>query len=284
VGSVTSVLDGSGSPEWSYAYEPFGVQRSATRLAASGPDNPLRYAGQFLDATTGLYHMGARQYDAGTGRFTAPDPLGRGAGSAAISGYAYADNQPTVLVDPTGLRPECGSYSQGGHDVAAGVLHAITFGFIRPQDVGTDPSCPAYKGGVVLGLALTTYIPASKALDAYAAARGLPEIGAAAEGEAGLAGLGEASPTIEVNGTRYIYGERVLGRAVAEPGPYHNFPTSFDEGILGGTRTVVSDSYVEYTLPGTINGVDGVFEIGTRPAPLSDGGELITHRFFQPGG
>jgi hypothetical protein len=84
--------------------------------------------------------------------------------------------------------------------------------------------------------------------------------------------------------TRYIYGERVLGRAVAEPGPYHNFPTSFDEGILGGTRTVVSDSYVEYTLPGTINGVDGVFEIGTRPAPLSDGGELITHRFFQPGG
>lgn len=95
---------------------------------------------------------------------------------------------------------------------------------------------------------------------------------------------GAFSPTLEVNGERFIYGDRVLARAVEEAGPLHNFPSSFDETILSqGTRTVVSDGYVEYTLPGTVNGVDGVYEIGTRPTGLGEG-EVITHRFFRPGG
>jgi hypothetical protein len=37
---------------------------------------------------------------------------------------------------------------------------------------------------------------------------------------------GEPSPTIEVNGQTYIYGQRVLARMAEEPGPYHNFPFS----------------------------------------------------------
>jgi len=96
--------------------------------------------------------------------------------------------------------------------------------------------------------------------------------------------VGAVSPTLEVGGTRYIYGDRVLNRAVAEPGPYHNFPSSFDADVLAtGTRTVVNDGYIQYALPGSVNGVQGVYEIGTRPTALG-GGELITHRFFRPGG
>lgn len=45
----------------------------------------------------------------------------------------------------------------------------------------------------------------------------------------------------------------------------------------------MSDGYVEYTLPGRVNGIDGVYEIGARPTALGDG-EVITHRFFRPGG
>ena len=96
------------------------------------------------------------------------------------------------------------------------------------------------------------------------------------------AGSGTPSPTIEVDGTRYIYGERVIDRAVEEPGPYHNFPQVFDTDILrAGSRNVIDDGYIEYSIPGRVNGTNGVFEIGTRPTALGDG-ELITHRFFDP--
>lgn len=53
---------------------------------------------------TGNYHLRARDYDAGTGRFTAPDPLVPDPSAPAVSPYAYADNRPTVMVDPMGLR------------------------------------------------------------------------------------------------------------------------------------------------------------------------------------
>jgi hypothetical protein len=79
--------------------------------------------------------------------------------------------------------------------------------------------------------------------------------------------------------TTRIYHERVLNPK--DPGPYHRFPGSFDEVIISrGTRTVISDSYVQYTLGGSVNGVSGTYEIGIQT--LSTGTELITHRFFQP--
>lgn len=84
-------------------------------------------------------------------------------------------------------------------------------------------------------------------------------------------------------GTQFYYGDRVLARAAEEPGPYHNFPSSFDQTILKGNREVVNEGYVSYTAPGSINGVKGVYEIGTRPTALGTG-EVITHRFFNPGG
>ena len=76
----------------------------------------------------------------------------------------------------------------------------------------------------------------------------------------------------------------MLARAAEEGGPYHNFPASFDSHIISqGTRTEVSQGYVEYTLRGSVNGVDGVYEIGARPSGLADA-EVITHRFFRSGG
>ncbi|MCP4525482.1 MAG: RHS repeat-associated core domain-containing protein [Aestuariibacter sp.] len=78
-----------------------------------------------------------------------------------------------------------------------------------------------------------------------------------------------------------IYSARELIRSVEEPGPYHNFPGSFDEVIFAGDRTVMSDNYILYTQEGTINGHPGVYEIGVRPSS-SGGTEVITHRFFRP--
>jgi RHS repeat-associated protein len=102
IGSVTNVTSSTGAAQWTYAYEPFGATRTETQDDPSAPFNPMKYAGELLDAT-GLYHVRARQYDPGTGRFLARDPLEFAAGKPAISAYAYADNRPTTSTDPSGL-------------------------------------------------------------------------------------------------------------------------------------------------------------------------------------
>ena len=63
----------------------------------------MRFSGSLLDADTGLYHMRARQYDPSNGRFHSVDPLLPDRASPYISAYVYAENRPTVLIDPSGL-------------------------------------------------------------------------------------------------------------------------------------------------------------------------------------
>lgn len=79
-----------------------------------------------------------------------------------------------------------------------------------------------------------------------------------------------------------------------EPGPFHNFPGSFDGAIFSkGSRTVnvgyfnkgkqgMSNDSVQYRLAGEVNGRSGMYEIFTRPA-IDGRTEVIMHRFFRPG-
>ena len=63
---------------------------------------------------TGLYYYRARYYDQNVGRFISEDPARlRGDGA---NFYAYAQNRPTVLVDPGGLLAEiyCERLGSGG--------------------------------------------------------------------------------------------------------------------------------------------------------------------------
>jgi RHS repeat-associated protein len=105
LGSIANLSSQSGATQWTYSYEPHGLARSTTKNDSAAPDNPLRFAGEYLDDGTSLYHLRARQLDPATGRFLATDPLQRGAMTPAISSYAYADDRPTVFVDPRGLGP-----------------------------------------------------------------------------------------------------------------------------------------------------------------------------------
>ena len=52
------------------------------------------------DPEVGLYHAGARCYNAVLGRFMGMDPLGQGAG---VDVYAYVGNDPLNATDPSGL-------------------------------------------------------------------------------------------------------------------------------------------------------------------------------------
>ncbi len=52
--------------------------------------------------STGLTHLGAREYDAETGRFIAVDPQFDDEDPQSMQGYAYSDNNPTSFSDPDG--------------------------------------------------------------------------------------------------------------------------------------------------------------------------------------
>ncbi len=72
------------------------------------------------------------------------------------------------------------------------------------------------------------------------------------------------------------YADRVWKQDV-----FHRFPYSFDRHIVQfGVKQVVSSRYVVYRLPGSVNGVQGQFEIGGMPGRTLE----ITHRHFRPWG
>ncbi|WP_282703614.1 RHS repeat-associated core domain-containing protein, partial [Streptomyces sp. CC219B] len=53
--------------------------------------------------TTGLTHLGAREYDPTIGRFISIDPLIEPTKPQSLNGYTYAENTPVTTSDPTGL-------------------------------------------------------------------------------------------------------------------------------------------------------------------------------------
>jgi RHS repeat-associated protein len=81
--------------------DPYGVPRGTT----DGPwaDNH-GFLGGFQN-TTGLTHLGARDYDPLTGSFTTPDPVLDPSQPAHLNAYTYGFDNPIGSPDPTGLEP-----------------------------------------------------------------------------------------------------------------------------------------------------------------------------------
>jgi RHS repeat-associated protein len=97
------------------------------------------------DAATGLVSVGARQYDAVTGRFLSVDPVLDTTDPQQTLAYLYANNNPVTFSDPTGLQykddhgpgnnhesstdwkcvfdPSCGYGTSENYDPTLGGLH-----------------------------------------------------------------------------------------------------------------------------------------------------------------
>ena len=66
---------------------------------------------------TGLTHLGAREYDASLGRFISVDPVQDLGDPQQWNGYAYANNSPISMSDPTGMIPaDCREFDCYGYD------------------------------------------------------------------------------------------------------------------------------------------------------------------------
>ncbi|GIH22787.1 hypothetical protein Aph01nite_10970 [Acrocarpospora phusangensis] len=88
-------------------FDPFGNPRGA--VPASWPSE-RGFVGGTADQSTGLTHLGAREYDASTGRFLSVDPIMDPTDPQQLHGYAYAGNSPVTYADPAGTRELCGNY------------------------------------------------------------------------------------------------------------------------------------------------------------------------------
>jgi RHS repeat-associated protein len=98
-GSVTTVVARDGSTALDQiGYDAFGNITSETDPSQGGR---LKFQGGELDAVTGTYHFGARDYDPTARRWTSQDPIGFAGGDENL--YRYVDNGPTYNIDPDGL-------------------------------------------------------------------------------------------------------------------------------------------------------------------------------------
>ncbi|MGW1530337.1 RHS repeat-associated core domain-containing protein [Streptomyces sp. NPDC002159] len=109
---------------------PFGASRGTP--APTWPDDKA-FLGAPSDSSTGLTHLGAREYDPTTGRFISVDPLLTADQQQSLNGYTYANNNPATESDPTGLCPVdlCG----GGEGKGGSTSGEVT---------KVDPSSPVY--------------------------------------------------------------------------------------------------------------------------------------------
>jgi RHS repeat-associated protein len=119
LGTPRAISDADGTTKWSWPYA--GNAWGEQEPTSNGYVFNLRFPGQYADAESGLNYNVHRDYDSATGRYVESDPLGLFGGQAST--YAYADSNPFVTMDPTGLQSLvlCANPANAAACAAAGI-------------------------------------------------------------------------------------------------------------------------------------------------------------------
>ena len=119
LGTPRVITDSTNAPVWQWPYSAFGNNKPSGVLKASqnpkagvtnqavllkateaGIEANLRFPGQYFDEESNLSYNYFRSYQAGTGRYSQPDPIGLDGG---LNRFLYLDGNPLTMADPLGL-------------------------------------------------------------------------------------------------------------------------------------------------------------------------------------
>ena len=125
IGSTAALLDNTQTQTDTFFYWPYGEQRTRTGTSAT----PFLYIGgfgYFYDNATGLSYIRARYLVASLGRWITVDHKW-----PELAAYCYAQNAPTVLIDPMGemamlavVLPASGILGPAGPAIVLGAIAA----------------------------------------------------------------------------------------------------------------------------------------------------------------
>ncbi|MGW8995124.1 RHS repeat-associated core domain-containing protein [Streptomyces zhihengii] len=82
--------------------DPYGNPRGTQPEDGAWPGTK-GFVGGTIDDSSGLVNVGAREYDPVLGKFISPDPVIDFLNPQQMNAYAYANNSPVTLSDPSGL-------------------------------------------------------------------------------------------------------------------------------------------------------------------------------------
>ncbi len=103
LGSARVVTNSSGTILDDSDFYPYGGER----VTSSGSGNPYKFTGKERDSESGLYNFGARYHSPQYQRFMSADPAGLAVADLSnpqtLNQYAYVNNNPINMTDPTGL-------------------------------------------------------------------------------------------------------------------------------------------------------------------------------------
>ncbi|MBA2806747.1 hypothetical protein E0500_004580 [Streptomyces sp. KM273126] len=124
---------------------PFGEDRGQAATAWVGERG---FVGGTEDPT-GLTHLGAREYDASTGRFVSVDPVADIKDPQQINGYAYSNNNPVTFADPDGRF----------FDSLIGLIVAVAVVVVAVVNYLSTRSSGSYGSGGMSSLGTGNYVP-----------------------------------------------------------------------------------------------------------------------------
>ncbi|WP_445269755.1 SpvB/TcaC N-terminal domain-containing protein [Streptomyces sp. DSM 41634] len=134
IGSAVLELDHSAQVISYEEYYPFGsTSFQSVRGAVEVGSKRYRFLGKERDEASGLVMAGARRYAPWLGRWTSCDPAGLVDG---VNVYAYARNNPVVMVDPEGTMSWAKIFGIAAAVVVGAAVTALTAGALGPVGAG----------------------------------------------------------------------------------------------------------------------------------------------------
>ena len=139
---IVAIYREDGTLVCKYVYDAYGRHKvldasgvEVTSTTFIGNINPYRYRGYYYDRVLGLYNLNSRYYDPETCRFISPDVISIiDETSNTINGlnlYMYCNDNPVMMVDPSGGKPKWWQWLISGVEVAVGIALCFVPGGTR---------------------------------------------------------------------------------------------------------------------------------------------------------